>query len=146
MANDWEQITDKIIELLKADSTLNNEIKSWCFGDRTIDRITRFPAVLVYFKGGSVEPGTATETEQMDYMVVVVHNKPRAEEDAERAAYEHARIIKDVLKADRSLGGLVATSYRIRLETDRVRFRPREGSPFSVVAVATTLHTRKKVS
>jgi len=147
MANDWAQVIDQIITMLKANATLNAEVLSWFFGDRTVDRITRFPAIMVYLRGGPVSPGIgAAETEEMDYVIVNLQNKPQAEEKAERACLEHARIIKDVLKADRSLGGLVASSYRIRFDVDRVSFRPRQGSPVSVVAAATVWHTRKKVS
>lgn len=147
MANDWEQVCDKIIAMLKANATLNSEVKSWIVGNVPADRIPRYPAIMVYLKGGSIDPPVGdSEQEHMDYLIVNVQNKPQAEEKAERAALEHARIIKDVLKLDRALGNLVATSYRTHVDTDRISFRPREGHPFSIVAMVTTLHTRKKVT
>jgi len=101
-----KEIVDKIIELLKADSSLNF---NWYFEPPV--RAPSFPYGFVDFVSGEVLETTKTKTLfNLVFYITVVDWKRSNDDNVERAQADRIEKIHSILKANRQLGGQVLDS------------------------------------
>lgn len=132
-------ITQKIIDLLKADGTLAAAIKEWCFGVPV--KFERYPLVYVKWVGGPVKPVTmAKEVYEARWHIVVV-DRHYDEDVAEKAVMDYSVKIDDVLDANPTLGGTVDECYVERVESESTVMED-----YAVTGARFTLYTRKVIA
>ncbi|MFQ5712381.1 MAG: hypothetical protein ACE5OY_08995 [Candidatus Bathyarchaeia archaeon] len=136
---DYKAIANKILDLLKADTTLSAAVKKWCFGIPV--RFDLFPLVYVKWVGGPVEPGTAAkEVYEIRFHVAVI-DRHHDEDVAEKTVMDYSVKIDDVLDANPTLGGNVDDSWVERIEAEATAM-----GDYAVSGVRFTLYTRKIVT
>ena len=105
----YKEITQKILDLLKADQTLNQTIKKWYFGFPPTP--TQYPFVAVRWVGGPVTVMTGRkERYQISFEITVVDSSQK-EDVAEKSVMDLVEKIDDVLDNNPTLDGLVDDSH-----------------------------------
>jgi len=120
----YKEITQKIIDLLKADADLSepSKIKKYYFGV-PVKPPDRYPTVYVQFDGRRAT-GKANIKQFLYELTFEVGIADRAvkEDDAEKSVYDKAEKVESVLRANPDLAGLVADT-RSEWEIEVVRAR-----------------------
>lgn len=136
----YKELTQKIIDILKADATLGANIKRWYFGEHDIRKPnTVYPFVDVKWRGGPVKKlktGAAVTRRQIDFIIRCVHRHVD-EDTAEKFVMDNTEQIETILDANETLGGLVETSRVVEVLSDSI---PLGG--YSVVGSLTRLKTK----
>lgn len=132
MAGMLQQVTQKIIDLLSADSELSG--LKFYFGPPFTRNISSF--IYVAWRGGPIEPeDTKHEVWRHRWDIVAVEI---AQEDdiAEKMVTDRAERISTVLKANRTLDGLVRDSRVVRMTGENVSVGVEWGKVSYVIAAA----------
>lgn len=109
----YKEISQKIIDVLKADETLAAAVKTWYFGEHDIHKPnTCYPFIDVKWIGGPVEKlktGATITRRQIDFQIRCVH-RHIDEDTAEKFVMDNTEQIETVLDANETLAALVETS------------------------------------
>jgi len=112
----YEEIINRIIALLKANTDLAAVVKEFYFGERAHDdpRI-RYPHVWVALYRDTVAPFTGKDAHDMEFYVTIVQRVAEMETALKfvlaRVDHAVANSIPDILHADPTLNGNVTDSY-----------------------------------
>lgn len=136
----YKELTQKIIDILKADATLAANIKTWYFGEHDIRKPnTRYPFIDVKWRGGPVDKtktGAVITRRQIDFIIRVVHRHVD-EDTAEKFVMDNTEQVETVLDGDSTLDGLVDDSRIVEVLSDSI---PLGG--YAVVGSMTRLKTK----
>lgn len=137
----YEEITQALIDMLKATTTIGPKIKRFYFGEHDIRKPnTLYPFIDVKWRGGPVQKtktGTTITRRQIDFIIRCVQQHVN-EDVAEKFVMELSEKIEAVLDADDTLGGTVESSEVVEVLSDSV---PLGG--YSVVGSLIRLKTKK---
>lgn len=137
----YEEITQKILDLLKANVTLKKEVAAWYFGEHSIKKPnTRYPFIDVKWRGGplkKIKTGTLITRREIDFQIrcLVQHYN---EGVAEKKVMELTELIETVLDANEKIGDLVVTSTITEVFSDSISI-----GGYSIVGSQTILKTKK---
>jgi len=139
----YKEITQKIIDLLKADANLVKPtvIKEYFFGMPSPWPPTQLPCVYVEFEGGPIASmgiGDSKKRYDHDYRVTVVHRLTK-EDLAEKFIYDKAEAVEVNIKINKTLGGLVTSA--VVVDTRRVD----DPIDYSLKQVRVTIKTLKVI-
>lgn len=133
----YEDITQKILDLLEANNTLKVQVKKFYFGERNIKKPhTRFPFIDCKWTGGPVKKqktGTVITRRTISFRIRCIAQHYN-ENEAEKKVMELTEVIETVLDANEKLGNLVETSTITEVYSDSM-----EIGGYSVVGSFTTL-------
>lgn len=137
----YEEITQKILDLLEANPTLKSEIKAWYFGEHDIKKPnTRYPFIDVKWNGGpvkKVKTGTVITRREIDFRIRCVAQN-YDEDLAEKKVMELTEIIETVMDTNETLDGEAVTSTITEVYSDAMAI-----GGYSVVGSFTTLKVKK---
>lgn len=109
----YKEITQKILDLLEADTTIKAKVKTFYFGQRDIRKPnTRYPFIDCKWRGGPIDKskmGATITRRQIDFTIRVVH-KHFDEATAEKLVMDMTEQIETVLDANDTLATLVEES------------------------------------
>ncbi len=137
-----KDVRDKIIALLvdgEPTDVLGTSIKKWFEGEPSKNHINGYPYGWVEWIGGAVTPA-AVKMQVIDSFYIIVVSRFAASAKAENSILSFYDSINDVLKADRSLDGLVENSYISNREVDKA-FTEKD---YSIKAMRLTFFTRRR--
>lgn len=135
-------IRDQIITLLKAADPKNVAGKSivrWEKGEPPKSRWPGFPWGWVEWSGGPMEAPVGSKAEIRDSFLVVVIDKHINADVAEDSIMDFADAIETALDDSPTIGDLVARSYVVNREKQKVF-----DADYSMVAVRVTLQTHRR--
>lgn len=140
----YKEITQKIIDLLKADAALLRPtvIREYFFGRPEPWPPAQLPCIYVEFEGGPVASmgiGGGKKRYDHNYRVTVVHRLTK-EDVAEKFCYDKAEAIEANIKTNKTLAGLVTSA--VVIDTTRVD----EAIDYSLKQVRVTIKTFKQVT
>ncbi|HLE74924.1 MAG TPA: hypothetical protein VI864_02640 [Candidatus Bathyarchaeia archaeon] len=136
-------IRDQIITLLTTADPKNGAGKSvvkWFKGEPPKSRWPGFPWGWVEWTGGIMEPPVGSKAEIRDNFFVVVVDKHVDAEKAEDSVMDFADSVEAALDDSPTIGGLVAYSWVVNREKQKVFL---EGD-YSMIALRITLSTRRR--
>lgn len=137
----YKEIAQKILDVLKADATLDAAVKTWYFGEHDIRKPnTRYPFIDVKWVGGPIKKlktGATITRRQIDFQIRCIQRHVD-EATAEKFVMENTEQIETVLDANETLDGLVETSTVFEAISDSI---PLGG--YAVVGSITRLQTKK---
>lgn len=136
-------IRNQIISILQTANPLNGAGKSivrWMKGEPAKSRWPGFPWGWVEWAGGVQEAPVGSKAEIRDNFFVVVVDKHIEADKAEDSVMDFAESIEAALDDSPTLGGLVAASYVVNREKQKVFL---EGD-YSMIALRITLSTRRR--
>ena len=133
----YKEITQKILDILKADATIGETVKTYYFGQHDIRKPnTRYPFIDCKWRGGPIDKtktGAVITRRKIDFFVRVVH-KHVDEETAEKLVMDVSELIETVLDANETIGNLVESSEVFECISDAVT-----GADYSIVGALTRL-------
>ena len=132
-------IRDKLIEILDAAGTLA-AVTGWFKGEPLIGRRTAYPFAWIEWIGGPVAAPVGAKAEIRDNFYVAVVDKDTDAEKAEDKIMDWAEAVEAVLDDDPSIESLVATSFVVNREKQKLF----DSNMASIVAVRLTLFTRRR--
>jgi len=135
-------IRDQIISILTAADPKNDaeaSIKKIFKGEPPRSRWPGFPWGWVEWVGGIMEPPVGAKAQIRDIFYIVIVDRHVDAEKAENSIMEFASSVEAALDDDPSIGGLVAASWVINREKQKL-FE----SDYSIVAVRLTFATRRR--
>lgn len=135
-------IRDQIISLLTTANPKNGDGKGvvkWFKGEPPHSRWPGFPWGWVEWSGGAMEPPVGEKAEIKDAFFVVVVDKHVDAEKAEDSVMDFADSVEAVLDNSPTIGGLVAYSWVVNREKQKVFL-----DDYSMVALRITLSTRRR--
>ncbi|NVM20591.1 MAG: hypothetical protein HWN68_02285 [Desulfobacterales bacterium] len=107
----YEEITQKILDLLAADRDFKVAVKEYYFGERAINDVrVKYPHVWAELSADDVQPFSGKENHNMDFFVTVIA-RGQDKEQALKFVLNKAENIQTILNANPTLGGLVTDSY-----------------------------------
>ncbi|OYT55910.1 MAG: hypothetical protein B6U77_00775 [Candidatus Hecatellales archaeon ex4484_218] len=113
----FKEVTQKILDLLQADATLNQTVKKWYFGFPV--EAFAYPFIAVRWVGGPVTVMTGSkERYEINFEIGVVCSSQK-EDEAEKQVMDLVEKIDEILDNNPTLDGLVDDSHisEIRSET-----------------------------
>lgn len=137
----YKEITQEIIDILKADETLGSNVITYYFGEHDLRKpATRFPFIDVKWRGGpvkKVKSGTLITRRTIDFMIRCVQRHVE-ENIAEQFIMENTEQIETVLDAEPTLDGTVESHEITEILSDSIA----EGG-YSVVGSLIRLRIKK---
>lgn len=119
----YKEISQKILDVLKADSTINKKVKHYYFGSHDIRKPnTEYPFIDVKWTGGPVKKlktGTTTTRREIQFLVRCVHRHVD-EEIAEKFVMDLSEQMETVLDANDQLNNLVEGSRVVDVVSDEM--------------------------
>lgn len=139
----YKEITQKIIDLLKADAALLRPtvIKEYFFGRPEPFPPTQLPCIYVEFEGGPIASmgiGGGKKRYDHNYRVTVVHRLTK-EDVAEKFVYDKAEKVEANIKTNKTLGDLVTSA--VVVDTSRID----DPLDYSLKQVRVTIKTFKQI-
>ena len=138
----YEEITQNILDILKADPTLAAAIKGWYFGQHDIRKPkTRYPFIDAKWRGGPIKKlktGRTVITRRTITFWIRCVDRHFDEAMAEKSVMALTEQIETVLDADETLGDLVSSSTITEVLSDAV-----VSDEYSVVGSHVSLETKK---
>jgi len=135
-------IRDQIITILQAADPKNDSnvsVKKWFKGEPPKSRWPGFPWGWAEWAGGSMAPPVGAKAEIRDTFYIAIVDKHINAEKAEDSIAEFANSVEAALDDDPTIGGLVAASWVVNREKQKVF-----DADYSVCAVRLTLSTRRR--
>lgn len=136
----YADLTQSILDILKADTTLKKTIKKFYFGEHDIRKPnTLYPFIDIKWFGGPVsktKTGAVITRRRIVFNIRCIH-KDINEEIAEKLVMEYTRRIETVLDADGTLGGKAISSKVTEVLSDSISI-----GGYSVIGSLTKLETK----
>jgi hypothetical protein len=136
-------IRDQTISILTTANPKNGAGKSivkWFKGEPPKGRWPGFPWGWVEWAGGTMAPPVGSKAETRDNFHIVVVDKHIEADKAEDSIMDFADSVEAALDDDPSIGGLVATSWVVNREKQKVFI----DGDYSMCVVRLTLSTRRR--
>lgn len=137
----YEEMTQAILDMLEAASTIGPNIKRFYFGEHDLRKPdTLFPFIDCKWLGGPIattKTGATIKRRQSDFAIRCIHRNVN-EDVAEKFVMDMAEKIEAVLDADDTLNGEVESSVILEVLSDSM---PEGG--YSVVGTRILLTTKK---
>lgn len=143
----YKEIVQAILDILKADGTLDAYVKAWYFGQHNPDKPgTQYPFIDVKLRGGPVDKtktgGSVIITRREIEFDIRLIGRDVNEDVVEKAVLDKTETIESVLDANETLnpgtGATVETSEIIRVDSDAITI-----GGFSVVGSLTVLKIKR---